>query len=441
MTEINNILKAIDDTQANFDGTIDGAQKRMLSEVLTLSKDLTLKNGKVVASVENLKLINQIKNKLNKAVVSKEYLKDIDKLAKGFDAIQSEQMVYFSTISQGKPKAEKYNLLKQIALDNTVSQLTESGIDANVTSKVKDILLKSITSGSKYADMVGEMTNFLSDNENGQGALKRYSQTYVNTALNQYAGQNNKLMTEDLGLKWYVYRGSLRETSREFCVHLEEKEYVHESEISEIVKGNIDGFKCEIYDKTGLPKGMIDGTTESNFEVNCGGWNCNHKLIPVMDSYVPKNLRDKFAESAKEPIKYTDSQIQNAKREYYNMMKIRTLADYDVSTIGRNVAEQRMDFHNKIVSEINGGNKDLEKEWKTFFLKQEVKLDQKKAESKSKLTANKEASMDILKPIKEIKKLGDFGKWLNDPKNKYRKEYFSKKYTNESVSEFLKTII
>jgi hypothetical protein len=137
---------------------------------------------------------------------------------------------------------------------------------------------------------------------------------------------------------------------------------------------------------------------------------------------------------------YTAQQVENAKRNYNAMLKIQTLADYDVENIGRNTAEQRMDYHNRIVSEILNGNKELEKEWKLFFLNEEVKADQKAAESKAKLNANKEASADILAPIKEMKKIGEFGKWLNTSGNKFRKEHFSKKYTVESVNAFLKTL-
>ena len=142
----------------------------------------------------------------------------------------------------------------------------------------------------------------------------------------------------------------------------------------------------------------------------------------------------------KNKMEYTAKQIENAKRNYNSMLKMQTLSDYDVENIGRNTAEQRMDYHNRIVSEILAGNKELEKEWKLFFLKEEVKADQKAEVSKAKLKANKEASADILTPIKEMKKIGEFGKWLNTAGNKFRKEHFSKKYTQESVNAFLSTL-
>lgn len=134
---------------------------------------------------------------------------------------------------------------------------------------------------------------------------------------------------------------------------------------------------------------------------------------------------------------YTAEQIQEAKLAYNNFLKIHTLADYDVATIGAITAEQRMDFHNKTVNQILAGNKELEKEWKLFFLNEQVKLDRKIAEKKAKLTANKEASSDILAPIKEAKRIGEFGNWLNTKGNPFRKEHFSKKYSQASVNAFL----
>ena len=137
---------------------------------------------------------------------------------------------------------------------------------------------------------------------------------------------------------------------------------------------------------------------------------------------------------------YTTTQIENAKANYTNFLKVRTVESYEPQYIGWAAAEQRCEFHNNIVTGILNGNKELEKEWKLFFLNEEVKSDRKAAESKAKLTANKEASADILAPIKSAKKLVEFGKWLNTSGNQFRKEHFSKKYTQASVNAFLQTI-
>ena len=136
-------------------------------------------------------------------------------------------------------------------------------------------------------------------------------------------------------------------------------------------------------------------------------------------------------------MNYTAKQIENAKRAYNAMLVERTVESYEPQYIGWAAAEQRCEYHNRIVAEIKDGNKELEKEWKLFFLKEEVKADQKSSESKAKLAANKEASSDILAPIKAAKKMVAFGQWLNTSGNPFRKQHFNKKYTVEAVNAFL----
>ena len=136
-------------------------------------------------------------------------------------------------------------------------------------------------------------------------------------------------------------------------------------------------------------------------------------------------------------MNYSAKQIENAKAAYTAFVNYRTVESFDPEFIGWNTAEQRANFHNNIVKKIIAGNQEVIKEWKLFFLNEEVKKDRKASESKAKLSANKAASADVLAPIKAAKKLVEFGKWLNTSGNQFRKEHFSKKYTVESVNTFL----
>jgi hypothetical protein len=78
------------------------------------------------------------------------------------------------------------------------------------------------------------------------------------------------------------------ETTRCFCDKMTDKNYFHISEVPEVLKG----LGCDIYKKTGLPYGMIDGTNPENFFIRAGGWNCRHSIHPVAERQVPKNIRD-----------------------------------------------------------------------------------------------------------------------------------------------------
>lgn len=137
---------------------------------------------------------------------------------------------------------------------------------------------------------------------------------------------------------------------------------------------------------------------------------------------------------------YTAQQIENAKRNYFNFLQIRNVESFDPQYVGYNTAEQRADYHNGIVNAILSGDKAKENYWKTFFLNEEVKADRAIEAKKAKLNANKEASADILAPIKSAKKMGAFGEWLNTKGNPFRTQHFSKKYTIEAVNTFLATI-
>ena len=149
--------------------------------------------------------------------------------------------------------------------------------------------------------------------DGGQGAFARYATTYATTALSQFTGQNNKLLTDDLGCEWFMYTGSNKETSREFCIQLTAKKFIHKSEIPTILTGRIDDYQCAIYPKTGLPYGMIEGTTADNFQCNCGGWNCRHQLVPIADAVVPIQLRRRFAFTQKTQQQLTEYNSKDGK--------------------------------------------------------------------------------------------------------------------------------
>jgi len=139
-------------------------------------------------------------------------------------------------------------------------------------------------------------------------------------------------------------------------------------------------------------------------------------------------------------MEYSAKQIDTAKANYSAFLQYTTVEAQNPSVCGMAAAEQRCESHNKTVNAIMNGDVELEREWKYFFLNEEVKKDQKNAASKAKLAANKEASYDMLAPIKKLRKLGEFGKWLNDSSNPFRKQHFNKAYTQNAVDGFLATL-
>jgi hypothetical protein len=136
--------------------------------------------------------------------------------------------------------------------------------------------------------------NHILTNDTGEGSLMRYTKQITTDAINQYSAQYHTLIAQDLQFNWGRYVGSNITTSREFCILLTKKQWVHKSELPLIIIGHIDGHDCKLSRTTGLPLGMIQDTNISNFQVLRGGYNCGHQFFWVPDSAVPESVKARF---------------------------------------------------------------------------------------------------------------------------------------------------
>lgn len=306
MAQYNDVISQIDGASASFDTVVTKTEKKIFDSAVALIQklDVDKTTGQIKQTTANLKLLSDIKARLAQiATKDKAYLQGVKDLAKMFDVIYKQQAAFYSTnfaqkTLNDKAKA-KYEAMKRVAVETTIDGLTGAGLQSNVLDPLSKTLLRAVTSGAKYSDLIDELRKQLTSlDADNQSDLAKYAKTYATTALTQYAGQNNRLFTDDLGAVWFRYVGSEIETTREFCHHLTAKEYIHISEFPDILKGRIeyDGevHQCKMNPKTGLPYGLIDGTTPDNFQVNVGGWNCRHQLVPIAKEAVPKDIRAKF---------------------------------------------------------------------------------------------------------------------------------------------------
>jgi len=290
------LLKAID----NFNGDIPKMQEEMLDRVIELTTDLDRKNGNLVVSVNNLKIIRKIRKELANSIVNDDYLKRVDEFANQFAEVQRINDLYFASVSTQFAKRELYTEIRKLAVEQTLEGLGKQGLSSNVIVPLADILNKNITSGGSYKEFIGEVRGYLTNTDESKGALDRYAKVYTIDAINQFSAQYNQTITEDLGFVWYYYAGDKMKTSRDFCIKMMEArnggcmKFFHKSQIPELLKGHICSGNVPIYKKINLPYGFKEGTNEVNFLTYRGGWGCQHRITSVPSSVVPKKLRDLF---------------------------------------------------------------------------------------------------------------------------------------------------
>ena len=301
--EISKIEKILNDAPDKFNSKLPAIERKILNEILLLLKELDVKDGRIVSNIANLKRVNTIKRKLEKVVVNKEYLKDLKEYIHSFVHSANAIELYFKSADETWKTNTYFTAIRDTAVDNALQSLTRAGIDVNVSEPIRRMLMTAVTSGQNYDALIESLQKEIVSGNDNVGSLSRYAGTYTETALSLFNGQFLTAINNDFGWKWWRYSGSNIETTREFCLYMTKKKWVHESEFDTVLSGDIDGHQCEMYERTGLPRGLIEGTDAANFTVNAGGWRCRHKLIPVPDAAVPEDVRKKLEEKQK-PYEY-----------------------------------------------------------------------------------------------------------------------------------------
>jgi hypothetical protein len=296
---IEDILSLIETRIDTFNGKMPDLQQQTYAVVLDLASELETSNGRIKPSVKNIKTIAKIKAELNKVIFTKEYTEDLDELIATYEQVTKLQNQYFTATVGRFTVPAVLKEVQNLAQESVVDALGEDAIGANFVSPIRDILVKNVTTGGSRAEFIEQTRDFILGKDGLDGKLVKYTGQIVTDSLNQYSRNYSQIIANDLGLEWYIYVGSNKETTRDFCKALTAASktclpYIHKSQLPEIISGNICGEQVPIYDKTGLPYGMIPGTNVANFETNVGGYRCNHALRPVSSAIVPKSLRDQF---------------------------------------------------------------------------------------------------------------------------------------------------
>lgn len=288
------LLKHMEDAVASFGKGIPGIQKGLLDSLTDQLKALDTRDGKILNSVQNLKLIGSLKNKMERLIISEGYKDSVKDFVQAFETVASLQTQYFASFNQKFKPAKTLPIIREMAVDKTLNDLLGQGLQSNVVDALHDVLTVNVTSGGSYASLNDQLRKSVVGTEETEGILERYSKTITTDSINQYSAQYHEAIAMDLNFNWGRYVGSNITTTREFCELLTAKDWVNRTELPEVIKGHIDGHKCKLSKSTGLPLGMKAGTNVDNFKILRGGWNCGHQFFWVPDSAVPAPIRDRI---------------------------------------------------------------------------------------------------------------------------------------------------
>lgn len=287
------LLKVIRDATNDFDSSVNSNQRELFKSIELLVKDLDLDGNRIANTLKNIRAIGGLKFKIERAILNKEYLSAVKDYISTYNQVSRLQNSYFSTLSGEVGSAKILESLKQQSVQLVVDQITD-GAAGNIRRGVQEILSQNIKGGGTYNNLLKQLRAYTLTDSGSDGALTRYTKQITTDSLNQFSRQYSQALTADLDLDWFMYVGSNKATTRDFCLLLTKKKWIHKSELPGILNGVIDGKKVPINPKTKLWYGAIAGTTVANFQSNCGGHGCDHQLLPVSKLLVPAHLVAKF---------------------------------------------------------------------------------------------------------------------------------------------------
>jgi hypothetical protein len=289
------IIKHMEDSVNDFQKGIPEIEKAIYEDLLGQVKDLQVQGGKILSSVQNLKLINSIANKLDRLLITNGYKDSVKEFLTSFNIVETLQKQYFADFNLKFKPSKTLPIIKEMAIDTTLNDLLGQGLQVNIVDSIKSILQDNVTSGGSYASLNNQLRASITGTDQTDGILQRYSRTITTDSINQYSAQYHEALAMDLNMNWGRYVGSNLTTTREFCEYLTKKEWVHKSELPTIIEGVIDGHECKLSKTTGLPLGMKEGTNADNFKVRRGGWNCGHQFFWVPDVVVPEAVKARIS--------------------------------------------------------------------------------------------------------------------------------------------------
>lgn len=255
----------IDDAERTLLEGIPKSQKEVYAAISKLLLDFPREGGKIKFDAETTKLINDATKEIYKALNKSGYDSRVKMYLKDFDKIKQATIIEQKAVNNLNVATRNLNNIQRSAIQQTTNILVGNGLDANLIQPVKDVLLRSATSGMTIAQAETQLREVILGDAERLGKLERYATQVSRDSISQYDGMMQSRIAKDYELDGVSYEGSLIKDSRPQCIRWADKGELAVADLAEEIKwANNNG------------SGMIPNTTPDTFVIYRGGFNCRH---------------------------------------------------------------------------------------------------------------------------------------------------------------------
>jgi hypothetical protein len=264
------LIKKIQELQMAIESRMDTALpkvfEKLSQQVIDLASELSLDAKDRAATIKQL--IKLKKDIADTIVNNSTYQAQVAEVIQGYKLL-AELSNEFISISIGdfKPKTELYKAILEANIATTKDALLGAGIRDNFGTAIQEVLKDNIAGVGTRTELNKTLRKFIEGTPEEAPFLNRYIKQTTNDSVMTFNSEYIQTISDDLGVEYYLYAGTLIADSRAFCTARAGRYFTKE----EVQKwASLKGWD-----------GRMKGTNSTTIFTYRGGYNCRHQLWPV----------------------------------------------------------------------------------------------------------------------------------------------------------------
>lgn len=222
----NNKKKFINTVSDELDIMFSSLADKMAKAILQDFVDELDRDGDVIkntpANLQKIAVIDKIYN----ALMGKQGLMIVQSIIKNVETISKINVDYFSQFGGKGFNASQQKVRKiirdRLGIGDKV-QLKEGGYmdsllkDTKVKNDIKKLCYQEVLKGGGFKNFKRGLELFIKGDEDKLGAFKQHYRQYAYDVYVQVDRDESLLMAKEVGLQYFIYEGTLIDSSRRFC--------------------------------------------------------------------------------------------------------------------------------------------------------------------------------------------------------------------------------
>jgi len=262
---------------------LPAVQRRVFEKLLERLSKLQTKDGNILFNSENKRIIESLRTYIHDELLSTDYPKAVKNFSDEFITQGNLTKSYYqsafdTTFSTALAESSVKTIQKSV-----VRSLITDSVEANFLTPLENVLNIAVQSGAGFTDTVKNIREFVEGSDTTDGRILQYSKQLAHDSFANADRSYNAVVSDELGIEWYLWAGGEIATSRCFCIERHGK-YYHRKEVE--MWGRKEGLgDCNVGDGWA---GMNRNTDEKTIFIYGGGYGCLHTVAGVSIFDVPK---------------------------------------------------------------------------------------------------------------------------------------------------------